>query len=105
MNIIYIILDDHPKLKELKRVMKYEGITTKWYDISLELFDSSGGIVDLIKENYPNDNDKCCTEMFKKWLQQRPDASWFQLVEALTNTGLNAAAKYVTEGQYEGFNS
>ena len=105
MNIIYIILDDRPQLKELKRVMKYEGVTTKWYDIGLELFDSNGGIVNVIKENHPNDNDKCCTEMFNKWLQQRSDASWFQLGEALTNTGLNTAAKYVTEGQYERSNS
>ena len=96
---MYIILDDRPKLKELKRFMNYEGdITTSWYDIGLELLDSSG-TVDVIKKNNPNDNNECCTEMFKKWLQQRPDANWSQLAEALTNIGLNTAAEFITEGQ------
>ena len=66
--------------------MNSEGdVITKWYDVGLELLDSDNGALDVINKNYPNDNEKCCTEMFKKWLQCRPDASWHQLAEALTS--------------------
>ena len=78
--------------------MSSEGnIITKWYDIGLELLDSDNGALDVINKNYPNDNEKCCTEMFKKWLQCRPDASWRQLAEALTSINLNTAAQCITE--------
>ena len=78
--------------------MKSEAdIINNWYDIGLELLDSDNGALDVIKANYPNDNEKCCTEIFKKWLQCRPDASWRQLAEALTSVNLNTAAHHITE--------
>ena len=41
--------------------MKSEAdIINKWYDIGLELLDSDNGALDVIKANYPNDNEKCC---------------------------------------------
>ena len=92
------MLDGHPRLKELKDIMNSEGdVITKWYDIGLVLLDSDSGALDVIKANYPNDNENCCTEMFKKWLQCRPAASWCQLAEALTSVNLNAAAQRITE--------
>ena len=76
--------------------MKSEAdIINKWYDIGLELLDSDNGALDVIKGNYPNDNEKCCTEMFKKWLQRRPDDSWYQLTEALTNVDLITVTKNI----------
>ena len=97
------MLDGHPQLKELRGIMNSEGdVITKWYDIGLELLDSDNGVLDVIKINYPNDNEKCCIEMFKKWQQCRPDASWHQLAEALTNVNLNTAAHRITEsGEYD----
>ena len=92
------MLDGCPQLKELKGVMNSEGdVITKWYDIGLELLDSDNGALDVIKTNYPNDNEECCIEMLKKWLQCRPAASWRQLAEALTSINLNTAAHHITE--------
>ena len=94
------MLDDRPQLKELKTIMNSEGeIITKWYDIGLELLDSDNGALDVMRQNYPNNNESCCTEMFKKWLQCKPNASWHQLAEALTSVNLNTAAQHITEGE------
>ena len=80
--------------------MKSEGgIITEWYNIGLELLDSDSGTLNVIRKNYPSDNETCCTEMFNKWLQVNSDASWHQLTEALANVGLNTAAKNIIEGQ------
>ena len=92
------MLDGRPQLKELKDIMNSEGdVITKWYDIGLQLLDSDNGVLDVIKKDYPNDNENCCTEMFKKWLQRRPDANWRQLAEALTSVNLNTAAHLFTK--------
>ena len=91
------MLDGRPQLKELKGFMNSEDVITKWYDIGLELLDSDNRALDVIKKDYPNDNENCCTEMFKKWLQCRPDASWRQLAEALTSVNLNTAAHHITK--------
>ena len=74
-------------------------IITNWYDIGLELLDSDYGTLDVIKGNYPNDNKRCCREMFKQWLQRRPNGSWYQLTEALTNVNLNAVAENIIKGE------
>ena len=82
--------------------MTSEGdIITKWYEIGLELLDSNNGALDVIKTDHPNYNESCCTEMFKKWLQCRPNASWRQLAEALTSVNLNTAAQHISEGQHD----
>ena len=92
------MLDGRPQLKELKGFMKSEGdVITKWYNVGLQLLDSDNKALEVIKKDYPNDNEKCCTEMFKKWLQCRPDANWCQLAEALTSVNLNTAAQRITE--------
>ena len=94
-------LDGQPDLKQLKRFMRSEnGLTTKWYDIGLELLDSDTATLDVIRENYPMDNDKCCTEMFKKWLESKPDASWDQLINVLSAIGLGTAVNNIIEGKH-----
>ena len=99
-------LGGRPQLKDLKYIMKYEGVTTKWYDIGLQLLCSDDVVVlDEIRTNHPIDVNKCCTEMFSEWLRRVPDASWNQLAEALKKAGLNTAAKNVIRGQYHGCNS
>ena len=74
-------------------------LTTKWYDIGLELLDSDTATLDLIKKNNPMDADECCTEMFKKWLESNSDASWDQLIDALCVIGLDAAVKNIIKGK------
>jgi len=79
--------------------MRHEaGVTAKWYDIGLELLDSNTIALDEIKENNPNDLHMCCTEMFKKWLQCKPDANWDQLAIVLTKVGLNTASENIKGG-------
>jgi len=70
------------------------GIATKWYDVGVELLDSNTAVLDVIKTSQQHDNDRC-REMFKTWLQMKPDANWSQLVTSLNNIGLNAAADNV----------
>lgn len=70
------------------------GVTTRWYDIGLELLGNTVPL-DEIQANYPNDVNKCCTEMFKKWLHCKPDADWDQLASVLHKIGLNAAAENI----------
>jgi len=72
-------------------------IVTKWYDIGLELLDDKGTL-DVIKKNNPTDVDECCTEMFKKWLESKPDAKWDELVNVLNEVGLKSAVKYISKG-------
>ena len=51
--------------------------------------------LDEIKAKYSSDVNKCCTEMFKKWLQYNPEANWDQLVSLLSEVRLNTAAEYI----------
>ena len=92
--------------ERLKHIMREEtGVTLKWYEIGLELLDSNNVVVlDVIKEKYPNDANKCCTEMFKKWLEYKPDGDWDQLAMALNKLELNSAAKSI-KSEFTGKNT
>ena len=68
------------------------GVAAQWYDLGVQLLDNATGVLDVIKADHPNDASKCCTIMFEKWLMMKPDASWSQLVTALTTVGLNSLA-------------
>ena len=93
-NVITISTDNHPTLSQLKDVMRNEtNIIIHWYDIGLELLDD--GILDLIKDGASGNAEKCCTRMFKTWLDRNPDASWNQLIGTLKKIKLNAAAESV----------
>ena len=83
-------------LTRLKRILRCEaGITNEWYDIGLGLLDSNIVALDEIMAKYLSDVNKCCTEMFKKWLQHNPEANWDQLISVLSVVGLNTAAEYI----------
>ena len=60
----------------------------------MELFDSNTAILNVIKTSHQCDDDRC-SEMFKTWLEMKPDASWSQLVTALKNIGMDTAADNV----------
>ena len=75
-------------------------VTTKWYDIGLELLDSHTATLNVIKANHPNDVDECCTEMFNKWLGSKPNANWSQLIVALNGIGLNTVAENIIKCGY-----
>ncbi|XP_065901883.1 uncharacterized protein [Dysidea avara] len=87
---------DQLNLKELNNVMRREaaGVATRWYDLGLELLDSNTAVLDVIQSDHQSDNARC-SKMFKAWLEMKPDASWSQLVTALSNIGLNTPADNV----------
>ena len=70
------------------------GIATRWYTLGVELLDGDTAVLDVIETNHQSDDDRC-SRMFKKWLEMKTDANWDQLVTALKNIGLNAAADNV----------
>ena len=92
-----ITVKSRPELKQLKHVMRCDktGLMTKWYDLGLELLDSNTSILDAIRNGHQNDADNCCTEMFKKWLACKEDASWDELVTSLDKIKMNTAASDV----------
>jgi len=87
---------DYPTPKQIRNILKPEasGIAVKWYDLGMQLLDDDDGpgVLNVIKADYHNDNNTCCNEMFMKWLQIKPDATWKQLVSALTKIGMNSIA-------------
>ena len=73
---------DHPALKYLNKFRN--SIATKWHDIGVELLDVEDELLlNLIKDNYPGDANKCTAEMLQLWLARKPGASWGQLLEVL----------------------
>jgi len=54
---------------------------------------SGPGVLNLLKTDHPNDTNTCCNKMFIKWLLMKPDATWSQLVTALTRIGMNTVAE------------
>ena len=87
---------DYPTPKQIRNILKPEasGIAVKWYDLGIQLLDDDDGpgVLNVIKADYHNDNTTCCNQMFMKWLQIKPDATWKQLVSALIKIGMNSIA-------------
>ena len=50
--------------------------------------------LDVIKANN-TDVTKCCSVMLSLWLQQKTEASWNQLIEALIQVKLNRVVKVI----------
>ncbi|XP_065902347.1 uncharacterized protein [Dysidea avara] len=88
---------EYPDLKQLVNVLKptTSGVATRWYDIGIQLLDSDVGVLDVIKQNNPQDTEACCRDMLKEWLRRQPNASWDQLVLALGNVDMNVVADQV----------
>ena len=82
--------------------MRHEarGVATRWYALGVELLDGDAAVLDVIKTNHQRDDDRC-TEMFKTWLEMKTDASWSQLVTALSDIGLNTAADNVRQSKID----
>ena len=93
---MFNILYEGLTLKQLNNVMRHEaaGVATRWFDLGVELLNSNTAVLDVIKTSLQRDDERC-SEMFKTWLQMKPDTSWSQLVTALHNIGLNTAANNV----------
>ena len=88
----------------IKQLMKYEGkIAPHWNYLGIQLLEEKYVYkLNIIKENYPADIDKCCTEMFKYWLDVDTKASWDKLIDALEHIGQNALAERIKEDVFKG---
>ena len=65
-------------------------VSPKWEELGIKLFKKDQGAqLKIIRSDYPNNNKKCCLEMFKYWLQTDTCASWEQLLTALRSPGVN----------------
>ena len=78
-------------------------MAARWYDLGTELLtNNTVGTLNAIKADHPNDVNACCKKMLVKWLELQPNATWSQLIIALGNIGMNAAAKSVIECLFKG---
>ena len=73
-------------------------MAARWYDLGTQLLtDDTIGVLDVIKADHPNDAGACCNKMLVKWLELQPNATWSQLITALSNIGMKTTAENVTK--------
>ena len=92
-------IEECPNMKELQKIMRSTSIAVKWFELGVELLKNDDHLA-VIKADHPNDVKACCYEMFKKWLETTPNASWSQLVTALNNIQMNSVAGAISK-QYK----
>ena len=81
--LVSFIGTDRPAQKYLNRHVR-PNITAEWYDIGLELLDEEDEcMLNTIRLNYPENSDRCTTEMLQLWLARKSNPSWNQLIDAL----------------------
>ena len=71
-------------------------IATKWHELGPVLVDSYS-VIKQIEANHRNDVSACCRIMFEKWLDMKPGASWDELVTALNDIAMKAAADFISK--------
>ena len=95
--------DSKPTLKLLQSMKVVIAISSKWYELGIELLDDDQvGKLEAIKA----DNDEVtrrCSAMLSYWLQTHPDVTWNDLVAGLRAPGveMNDLAATIT-GQFTG---
>ena len=90
--------DAKPTLLELQLLSNAEGVKIKvmeevaaqWDGLALHL-DFPQGIINIIKNDYPNQTERACQQMFQRWLE-RADPTWRVLLKALEDIDMNTLA-------------
>ena len=94
-------VSDRPDDKHLNRYVREKVCaagTNKWRDLGIALMGQDAvPSLGVIRTNYPNDVEECCSRMFTKWHQRTPKASWKQLIEALKEVKLIQLASELEE--------
>ena len=90
---------DYPEDKYFNRYVREKVCAVgpnKWRDLGIALMgqDSVAGL-DVIRTNYPNDVEECCSRMLTKWRQKMPSANWKDLIKALKEVELIQLASEV----------
>jgi len=92
-----------PTLKLLQSGNITVKVSSKWYELGIELLDEDQlAELDNITANH-NDVTRQCSAMLSYWLRSHPSATWYQLVAALRAPGIemnNVAA--TLEGNFTG---
>ncbi len=78
-----------PNLRDLVRLPSLD-----WYLVGLEL-DLDEGDLEAISKDNPQDDVKARRELYRLWLKRQPDASYQQLVDALSRAGNESLAKEI----------
>ena len=70
----------------------------QWEDIGVHL-DIELGHLQTIKANHPSDASGCCKDLWKKWLELDPNATWEKLFTAIDDCTA-ASSSTATAGTY-----
>ena len=85
--IIYVV-SSKPTLKKLQQTKIITAVGTKWYQLGIELLDEDQLTqLDIINKDN-NEVTRCCSEMFRFWLENHSTATWQNLVDALKALGV-----------------
>ena len=93
------LVNDCPDDKYLNKYVR-ENVagTNKWRDLGIELMGQDAvPSLCVIRKDYPNNVEECCSRMFTEWRQRTPKASWKQLIEALKEVKLTQLASELKE--------
>ena len=95
------VVDDRPELKYLERHVRdnlcaaCEDNPEAWKDLGMELLPVGDDTVTTLKTISVNSRGniiKCCSSLFSLWLDRQPEATWRQLIQALTKIKLSNLA-------------
>ena len=87
LNILLLDLQK-PLLKDLHNIVVPK-VASKWYKIGVQLFNQSQlPRLNEIQSTYLSDHQGGCVEMFRFWLEITPEATWNNLIHAITAPGL-----------------
>ena len=83
--ITYVIIiargSDRPTVIEFNHHVRDE-VAINWYELGINLMIPNQQL-SIIRKNYSQNVQMCCTKMFESWLQVDPTANWNKLIEAL----------------------
>ena len=91
-NRLFLPVTDYPDDKYLNKYVREKVCaagTTKWRDLGIALMGQNAApSLDMIRVDYPNHVEECCSRMFNKWRQTTPTGSWEKLLQALKEVKL-----------------
>ena len=83
------IVNTTPSLKDL-----YQHITPRyaadWFEIGILLGLSRGGLR-TIEAGHPKNIKWCCNQMWNRWLQVNPNASWGELLSVIESPAVSGS--------------
>jgi len=101
----HLSLGNRPTIQKFEQYVIYQtvdgaGVVNHWEQLGLELLKHQNAL-DIIKENYHNVESRC-KKVFSEWLSISPAATWNDLIQALNNIKLYAAANELRKSLIKG---